>query len=160
MEFQDRLAELVDAAKTKLDLEGLRKTRSLLASLEFSSLLMDLVARSHNDLAERQRLAALLEGLLFSFRDQTESRKELHQQMHALAIGGGSTLMVGAVLAAATQVLAFLPFALLPLGAGLYAAWRGSREAVRLALDISALNDIVGLLERHIEALRSGDIAR
>lgn len=44
MEFQDSLAELVDAAKTKLDLEGLRKTRSLLASLEFSSLLNDLIA--------------------------------------------------------------------------------------------------------------------
>ena len=157
MEFQESLAELVEAAKTKLDLEGLRSTRALLASSEFSSLLSDLIARSHNDVNEMRKLAALLQGLRFSFRDQTESRKELHQQMHALAIGGGSTLMVGAVLAAATQVLAFLPFTLLPLGAGLYAAWRGSREAVRLALEISALNDIVELLEKHIQALQSGD---
>jgi len=153
MEFQESLAELVDAAQTKLDAEGLKGARSLLVSPEFSALLDDLIARSHNDAEEVRKLAALLRSLRFSFRDQAESRKELHQQMHALAIGGGSTLMVGAILAAATQVLAFLPFALLPLGAGLYAAWRGSREAVRLALEISALNDIVELLEKHIRAL-------
>jgi hypothetical protein len=160
MEFQEPLAELLDAAKAELDLEGLRKTRTLLSSAALVSLLAELVSRSHNDRAAVEALIALLRGLRFSFGDQVERRKELRQQMHALAMGGGSTLMVGAILAAATQVFIFLPLALLPIGVGLYSAWRGSREAVRLALEISALDDILELLDGHVETLRRGEPVR
>lgn len=157
MEFQERLAELLDAARTKFDLKGLRATRSVLSGSEFTSLLRDLVSRSHNDPDAVSALIILLRDLRFSFRDQIERRKELRQQMHALAMGGGSTLMVGAILATSTQVLAFLPITLLPMGIGLYAAWRGSRDALRLALEISALDDILELLDGHIDGLRRGD---
>ena len=104
-------------------------------------------------------MIAQLRDLRFAFRDKAERGREMRQQMHALAMGGGSTLMVGAILAAATQSFAVVPLALLPICVGLYAAWRGSRDAVRLALEVSAQDDIVGLLDGLIESLRESNDA-
>src|SRR5690349_351191 len=67
MEFQGRLAELLDAARINFDLDGLRATRSVLSGSEFSSLLRDLVNRTHNDPDAVRALIVLLQDLRFRF---------------------------------------------------------------------------------------------
>jgi hypothetical protein len=160
MDLRSTFINLVDASKDTLDVAGLRGTRTVLVSLEFASLLESIAARSHNDPQERRMLISFLLRLRFAFRDQAENRTEQHKHMHVLALSGGSALAIGAMLAAATQSLSSLPFVVPPLVVGIYAVWRGSRRAIRLALESSALDDIIGLLDGHIRALQSGDLSR
>ncbi len=57
-------------------------------------------------------------------------------------------------MAAATQILVFRPLALLAVGAGGYSVVRGVITNRRLALEISCLNDMVEVLDKHVEKLQ------
>ena len=141
-------------AQSQPDLSSLRGARELLTSAGFARQLEAIIARSHNRPASLSEFANQLRGLKFQFRDLLTERSELHSQISLLAVTGGSTLVVGAVVAAATQILVFPPLALLAVGAGGYSVVRGVITNRRLALEISCLNDMVEVLDKHVEKLQ------
>jgi hypothetical protein len=156
-DFHATLASLLSEAQSNPDLEGLIATRTLLISSAFREKLSEHLRRLHNESTERDNTAAKLAELRFAFRDQLASRTDQHAQTGLVAVGGGTALTIGAVLAAATQIMAFAPLAIVPFAIGAYYGWRGAKASRRLALEISALSDIVTTLEKHERTATSDD---
>jgi hypothetical protein len=151
-ELDSLLSDIAKVASFPSDLDALRATRALLAGAEFESELAETIRRSHNSPEERRTIAASLTGIKIALRDQITDRTEQHSNTGLVAIGGGTALSVGAILTAITQI-AYPPLAILPLAIGVYFGRRGLTTNRRLALELSALNDMVELLDRHIRSV-------
>ena len=156
-DFDDAIADIKNAAFSRQGLKGLRSIRALLIDVAFRQELEEIIARSHNQPEERAAIVAALAEIKFAFSDQRAERTEQHSQTGLVAIGGGVALSAGAILAAATQILTFAWLSVVPLAIGTYFGWQGSEANKRLALEISALNDIVEALDDRIRSVRHDD---
>lgn len=142
------------AAHADADADKLRATRQFLTSGALARQLDEAKARLHNQPAAVAELEDRLRAIKFAYRDLRADREERRQQLAILLTGGGSALAGSGLLAVGTQAIAFPPLALLVIGVGAYAAWRGTMESRRLAFEISYLDDIVEALDRGIERLQ------
>jgi len=152
--LEDTVSDIAKVAEFNSDLVTLRNVRSVLASAGFARQIANLVARSHNQPELVEEMAGRLEILKFAFKDQQVARSDQHDLMKNVAIIGGSTLTGGAIAAAATQLLVYPPIALFAVGIGIYGVARGAIENRRLTAEVSALDDIVDLLARHVSKLQ------
>ena len=151
-EFDSLLSDIAKLASSLSDMDALRATRALLASAEFELELAETIRRSHNSPEKRRVITASLTRIKIALRDQIADRMEQHSHTGLVAIGGGTALSVGAILTAITQI-AYPALAVMPLAIGIYFGWRGLITNRRLALELSALNDMVELLDRHIRSV-------
>lgn len=155
--FETALSDIRTLASSKIELDTLRAARALLVEPAFSRKLGQLLDLLHNQPDERAAIRAALTEARFAFRDQLAARVERHSQTGLIAIGGGTALAAGAVLATATQLVAYPPLAIIPLAIGIYYGWRGALANQRLALEISALDDIIETLDGHIRLATRDD---
>lgn len=156
-DFDDAIADIKKAAFSRQGLRGLRSIRALLIDVTFRQELQEIIARSHNQPEERAAIAATLAEIKFAFSDQRAERTEQHSQTGLVAIGGGVALSGGAILAIATQILTLPWLSIVPLAIGTYFGWQGTAANKRLALEMSALNDIVEALDDRIRSVRQDD---
>src|SRR5688572_21826 len=156
-DFDDAIADVKKAAFSKHGLKGLRSIRALLIDVTFRQELQEIIARSHNQPEERAAIVAALAEVKFAFSDQRAERSEQHSQTGLVAIGGGVALSAGAILAIGTQILALPWLSTVALAIGTYLGCQGTATNKRLALEISALNDIVEALDDRIRSVTHDD---
>ena len=154
MNAEAAIAGLESSVVSPADLESLHAFRLLLANPALAQDLKDTISRSHNRPQTKGNFLHRLNLLLFHFRDQRSKRSQELSQLSAIVINGGMGVVGAAVVALATELLTNPLLIAFPIAGGAYSVWRGALANRHLALEISALGDIVEMLERLASGLR------